>query len=148
MDQKAEADWVKSTLARFDGKHVAPLKTLVAASSGVLLAELPGSHEVGASWVLKAKAEAGEIDVRVFGKLAALSESDAILHVLQMVQLAPEAGLPDLEPFLNHKKLLVRVWALDALFRTDPARAAPLIEEALKNPSAAMRARARALRNA
>ncbi|MBO6676139.1 MAG: hypothetical protein JJ908_13785 [Rhizobiales bacterium] len=140
-----------AALYAFDGKRVAGLKALVKAdiADADLLALLPGSHEIAATWVLKARLEAGLLgdaaQRQVFEPLPQLTEPDAILHLLQMVQLAPFASADDVRPFLTHKRTLVRVWALDALARLAPDEAAPLIEAALDDPSAAMRARARAL---
>ena len=139
-------DPTRKVLASFDGRHVAPLRTLLDAPLAEVMAEVPGPYEVAATWVLKAKAERGEIAAGVFAKLPDLTQPDAVLHVLQMVQYASNERVPDLEPYLVHKKLLVRVWAIDALARTDPVAAAPHLEAALRNPSAAMRARAKALR--
>ncbi|MGD1886492.1 MAG: hypothetical protein ACFB01_05090 [Cohaesibacteraceae bacterium] len=51
-------------LAAFDGKHVAPLRTLARSNvpSRDLLRFLPGPHEVAASWVLKARVEGNGLD--------------------------------------------------------------------------------------
>jgi HEAT repeat protein len=140
-----------AALYAFDGKRVAGLKPLVRADvpDAELLAELPGPHEIAASWVLKARLEAGLLgdaaQKAIFAHLPKLTEPDAILHLLQMVQHAPFASVDDVRPLLAHKRTLVRVWALDALGHLAPDEAAPLIEAALDDPSAAMRARARAL---
>lgn len=140
-----------AALYAFDGKRVGGLKALVKAdvADADLLALLPGPHEIAASWVLKARLEAGLLGQAarngIYECLPKLSEPDAILHLLQMVQHAPHAEADVIRPFLTHKRTLVRVWALDALARVAPDEAAPLIEAALDDPSAAMRARARAL---
>jgi hypothetical protein len=140
-----------AALYAFDGKRVVGLKALVRADvpDADLLAELPGPHEIAATWVLKARLENGllsdAVQKRVFQHLPKLTEPDAILHLLQMVQHAPFATVDDVRLFLTHKRTLVRVWALDALARLAPDEAAPLVEAALDDPSAAMRARARAL---
>lgn len=145
------AEDLTDQLAAFDGKHVAPLRALARGDvpSGDFLAYLSGPHEVAASWVLKARAEKGGLDEAiarsVFEALPQLSEPDAILHALQMVQFAPVADPALIRPFLTAKRTLHRVWALDALSRVAPVEAAPIIEAALDDPSAAMRARARAL---
>lgn len=142
----------RAVLEAFDGTHVAALKPLVHSDlpDSDLLSELPGPNEIAASWVLKARLEAGLLDDaacrEVFASLSVLSEPDAILHLLQMVQHAPYADAARVRPFLNHQRVLVRVWALDALARIAPDEAAPLIEAALGDRSAAMRARARALK--
>ncbi|MEO0385231.1 MAG: hypothetical protein AAF234_16930 [Pseudomonadota bacterium] len=116
-----------------------------------LLELLPGPHEIAASWVLKARLEAGLLGETtqnsIYACLPKLSEPDVILHRLQMVQHAPYAPADTIRPYLTHKRTLVRVWALDALARVAPDEAAPLIRAALDDPSAAMRARARALLN-
>ena len=138
-------------LAAFDGKPVAPLRTLARSNvpSRDLLRFLPGPHEVAASWVLKARVEGNGLDETiarsVFETLPKLTQPDAILHALQMVQFAPVADPTVIRPFLAVKRTLHRVWALDALSRVAPDEAVPLIEAALEDPSAAMRARARAL---
>lgn len=148
-----------AALHAFDGKRVAGLRSLVHSNvtDAALLAELPGSHEIAASWVLKARGEEGllgeDTKDRLFDCLPELSEPDAILHLLQMVQHArpaPEAAgalAAAIGPFLTHKRTLLRVWALDAMARVAPDEAAPLIEAALHDDSAAMRARARALQS-
>lgn len=140
-----------AALYAFDGKRVAGLRTLARSNEpdAALIAELPGEHEVGASWVLKARAEAGvlsdEAKQSFSASLADLTEPDAILHVLQMVQYAPFASADVIRPFLAHKRTLLRVWALDAMVRVAPQEAAPLVQAALNDESAAMRARARVL---
>ena len=147
----AMAQDVIDRLAAFDGKHVAPLRALARSDlpSRDLLPFLPGPHEVAASWVLKARAEGDGLDEAtarsVFATLPKLSQPDAILHALQMVQFAPVADPDTIRPFLDVKRTLHRVWALDAFSRVAPDEAAPLITAALDDPSAAMRARARAL---
>lgn len=140
-----------AALYAFDGKRVGGLKALVEAdvADADLLALLPGPYEIAASWVLKARLDAGllgeTVQNNVYACLPKLSEPDAILHLLQMVRHAPYASVDTIRPYLTHKRTLVRVWALDALARVAPDEAAPLIEAALDDPSAAMRARARAL---
>lgn len=143
-----------AALYAFDGKRVAGLRALVSSNmpDSAFLAELPGAHEIAASWVLKARAEAGglseEAKASLYDCLPDLTEPDAILHLLQMVQYASPARPTSAEmirPFLTHKRTLLRVWALDAMARVAPADAAPLVEAALQDESAAMRARARAL---
>lgn len=148
---------VNEALGAFDGRHVASLKRLVAEGLSesevrAVLAALPGPHEVSATWVLKALAEADRLSVdaagKAFGVLGQLTDGDAILHALQMVQHLPgPAGVArkQIETLLDHKKLLVQVWALDAMVRIDPAGGRPLVLEALDAPRASMRARARAL---
>lgn len=140
-----------AALYAFDGKRVAGLRTLARSNvpDSVLLAELPGEHEIGASWVLKARAEADALNDEVrhslFACLPDLTQPDAILHLLQMVQYAPFASADVIRPLLAHKRTLLRVWALDAMVRVAPQEAAALVYSALDDESAAMRARARAL---
>lgn len=142
-----------AALYAFDGKRVAGLRTLARSNvqDCALLAELPGEHEVGASWVLKARAEAGvlsdEVQRDLFAALPGLTAPDAILHLLQMVQHAPFASAEAIRPFLTNKRTLLRVWALDAMVRIAPEEAAHLVDAALSDESAAMRARARALQD-
>ncbi len=148
---------MNEALGAFDGRHVASLNRLVAeglseAEVRAVLAALPGPHEVGATWVLKTLAEADRLPVdaagTAFGVLGQLTKGDAILHVLQMVQHLPgpaRAARDQIETLLGHKKLLVQVWALDALARINPEVARALVVEALDAPRASMRARARAL---
>lgn len=155
-------DEIEDALIRFDGRHVASLRLLVdrgIAPDGVdsLVDAMPGPHEIGASWMLKALAEGEGLLradlVRVFATLPALTEPDAILHVLQMVQFDPEAARDVREamvPLAGHSRLLVTVWAFDAYCRTafgpgsDADREAR-IRQGLRNRSKAMQARARAL---
>jgi hypothetical protein len=156
------AQEIEDALIRFDGRRVAALRLLVErgiAPDGVaaLIAALPGPREVGASWMLKALGEIGalsRIDLeRVFASLPDLTETDAILHVLQMVCLDPEAaqGVRNaMVPLAGHRNLLVTVWTFDAYCRTasGPGAAADReerIRQGLTNRSKAMRARARAL---
>lgn len=140
-----------AALYAFDGKRVGGLKALVDTdvADADLLALLPGPHEIAASWVLKARLEAGllgeTVQNSVYACLPKLSEPDAILHLLQMVRHAPYAPADAIRRYLTHRRTLVRVWALDAPARIAPDEAAPLVEAALDDLSAAMRARARAL---
>lgn len=140
-----------AVLYAFDGKHVADLRALARTnvSDKIFLDEMPGPNELAASWVLKARAEIGTLSdhskLSLFDSLPKLSEPDAVLHMLQIVQHASAAPAETIRPFLNHRRTLVRVWALDALARVAPGEAAPLIKAALEDTSAAMRARARAL---
>ncbi|MDJ1016790.1 MAG: hypothetical protein QNJ35_09785 [Paracoccaceae bacterium] len=147
---------LQRALSDFDGKHVAPLKRVaVQVRSEDVCAFITGPEEIGATWVLKAIAEDGrasEKDIELaFEALSELSESDAILHVLQIAQFAPNAARAhqaSIRALLIHKKTLVRVWALDAMVRAAPGsdEARRLVEEALKGPQASLRARARALK--
>lgn len=148
---------ISAVLAGFDGKHVAPLRE--AAGKGapeVFLRHLAGPHQVAASWCLKAQAEAGRLRdahyAEVFAALSTLSSADALLHVLQMVQHAPEAARPYRPEFVRlagHPRLLVTVWAFDAYIRTtrsgEEADRDARIRQGLRHRSKAMQARARGL---
>lgn len=142
-----------AALYAFDGKRVAGLRSLARSSvpDDALLAELPGENEVGASWVLKARAEADVLSEAtgpaLFPRLPQLTQPDAILHLLQMVQHVSGASPDVIRPFLKSNRTLLRVWALDALTRVAADEAAPLVAAALEDTSAAMRARARALQS-
>jgi hypothetical protein len=156
-------DDIAAALAAFDGRHVAPLRVCVgdafsAAAMQALLIALPGPHQIGASWMLKALAETGRLsdaDLRAtLQQLPALHEPDAILHVLQTVQYAPASdarALRDhLRPLYRHTRGMVRVWAFDAYCRgadlpAERADIAARIDAALTDRQAAMRARGRGL---
>ncbi|MEM9320789.1 MAG: hypothetical protein AAGA70_17565 [Pseudomonadota bacterium] len=144
----------------FDGRRVAPLRALVAGNPDTrrVLDHVPGDHEIAASWVMKALAEAGRLstaDLAGFlARLPFLSEPDAVLHLLQSAQYAPQpvarAMRDDLVALYRHPRGLVRVWAFDAYVRGAdlPAERADLAERikaGTGNRYAAMRARARAL---
>lgn len=144
----------------FDGREVAPLKALVAEGPVVrrVLEHVPGPHEVAASWVLKAMAERGQMSdaelAGFLGRLSLLTEPDAVLHLLQTAQYAPQlvarALRDDMVPLYRHPKGLVRVWAFDAYIRgaDHPAElddTRERIRQGLGDRQAAMRARARGL---
>lgn len=146
--------------AAFDGRHVAPLRALVADGPEVrrVLEHVPGPHEVAASWVLKALAEDGrltQVELAGFlGRLPLLTEADAILHLLQCAQHAPppvaRAMRDDLVPLYRHPRGLVRVWAFDAYIRgaNHPAEmddTEERLRQGARDRYAAMRARARGL---
>ncbi len=150
---------IAAALAAFDGHKTAPLKALMAdgltgEAAGELLARCPGPDEIGATWLLKALAEAGELTPEAaraaFAKLSALTEADAVLHVLQLAQLvdgAADGQAAAIRARLDHARMLVRVWALDALVRADPkdVDVHDLVRAALDAPEGSMRARARRL---
>ncbi|ABD56905.1 hypothetical protein [Jannaschia sp. CCS1] len=148
-----------AALEAFDGTHTAPLKDVLRAdltekALATLLAEIPGIHEVPATWLIKALAEAGRIGsgtlAEVFERLPTLTKSDAVLHVLQCAQHAPDAApilRPHLPAYFGAKTILLRVWVLDAYCRAAPPEEdlTDRIRQGLRNRSAAIRARSRAL---
>ena len=148
---------LRQQLDAFDGKHTAPLQTIAAEATPdlqrQLVREIPGPRETAATWVLKALAEQGRLEEKVaasvFEELAGLSDWQAMLHVLQMVQHHPRAFAVDvdtLRDLLAHPKTLVRAWALDAFVRVGPAgESRRLVNEALDAKQASIRARARQL---
>ncbi|MDD9921522.1 MAG: hypothetical protein OXQ92_04455 [Boseongicola sp.] len=139
----------------FDGIRTEPLKKVLGGCvSSDVLPFIPGPHEIPATWFLLKLAKAGSVSLRdaevAAQRLPQIQSADAVLHVLQMAQHLPDAyanSKTAIAPLLEHKRILIRVWALDALVRADPA--APeligLIDNAAKDSSAAMRARARQL---
>jgi hypothetical protein len=162
MDRMVDPEEIEDALTRFDGRRMASLRLLVErgvsrAGVGALIDALPGRHEIGASWMLKALGEKGALTPEdlapVFRSLPHLGEADAILHVLQMVRMDPVAArvIRDrIVPFAGHDRLLVTVWAFDAYCRTakgaeEEADRDARIRQGLTNRSKAMRARARAL---
>jgi hypothetical protein len=155
-------DEIDAELGRFDGRRVETLRLLVSrglSPDGIaaLIEAVPGRHETGASWMLKALAETGALSreqlTRVFASLPELTEPDAILHVLQMVRFDPVAarGVRDaMVPLAGHPRLLVNVWTFDAYCRSAFGPGADAdrherIRQGLRHRSKAMRARARAL---
>ncbi len=156
-----DGDAIRAALTGFDGRHVAGLRALVrrglsAAGVAAVMDEVPGPLETPASWVLKALAETGALGrdevAGLYLRLPDLTDTDALLHVLQLVQRHPAAARPvrdAIAALTSHKTLLVRVWAFDALCRTTPpdgtAERDARIRATLSDPSKAMQARARAL---
>ncbi|MEM6323790.1 MAG: hypothetical protein AAF748_08910 [Pseudomonadota bacterium] len=152
---------VTRAFSEFDGRHVAPLRRLAdgdlsATARGAVLAAIAGPDQIAATWIIKHWAENGAFlpgdAAQVFAALPRLNAPDAILHVLQMVQMFPEEAvpaLPTIRVHLKHRRVLVRTWALDAFVRCGPrAEAEKLLNSALKDASAAVRARARQLQAA
>lgn len=152
---------VLEALVAFDGKRVAPLREAVAgfnAAEATLLTEAcHGIHAVAATWMVKAlleKSRAGALDMgAVFAALQYDLPWNSQLHLLQSVQFAPDAALPQVmfvRARLQQKRTLLRVWALDAFVRLalvessflPEARALVADAQAGKG---AMHARARAL---
>ena len=148
---------LQEQLSAFDGKHVAPLRTLADAAKleqqRELAGEVSGPHETAATWILKSLAETGRLDpavaASVIEELDALESWEAILHVLQMVHYTSadvKVDLKTLRGLMAHEKTLVCVWALDAFAKVGPPEEAkPLVQNALDAKQASMRARARKL---
>ena len=157
MDQLDEA------LSEFDGKHVARLRAVVDAFDPAQAERLMRVCEngvaretVAASWVIKAVGERGNADAfdwpRLFRVLETAPDWECALHLLQSVQHVADGPTDaQIRPWLDHTRLLVRVWALDAFVRLalhddalrDEARAR--IATAQADGPASLRARARAL---
>ncbi len=149
----------------FDGKHVDDLNSAArnfAPSDGPVLIELCSSgesaHRVAATWIVKAVLETGgaaPLDLPAFfARLDVETDWEALLHLLQSVQHAPEAASARraaVRNLLDHKKALVAVWALDAFVRIGLETGDGLedarqrVETSLTYGKAAMRARARHL---
>ena len=149
----------------FDGKHVSELRVAARGFDGDEAAELlefcasgAPRHRVAATWIVKAVLEAGggaTLDLwRFFSNLAVETEWEALLHLLQSVQFAPEPASAEraaIEGLLGHEKALVAVWALDALVRVAIETGEGLdavqgrVDAALSDKRASKRARARHL---
>ena len=149
-------------LAEFDGKHTDPLRVAAAdyenADASTLEAECFGARAVAATWVVKALLEDGRalsLDMNsVFEALRTNNQWETTLHLLQSVQYAPEAALAQvfaIQELMANPKTLIRVWALDAFVRVAQVdrgflpEARRLVDQALENEAASVRARARAL---
>lgn len=155
---------IEAVLA-FDGRHVDDLRTALGeyrARDGESLIELCSSGEpmnrVGASWMVKALLERGleaSLDLRAyFSRLDVEREPDVLLHILQSVRFAPDAAMDHraaVGKLLDHEKVLVGVWAMDALVRIALKGGEGLeearrhVEEGLVHRKASVRARARHL---
>lgn len=155
-------DDIQKALAAFDGRRIAPLKDavdlpLTPEAEGAILDAVAGPDQVGATWMVKALAEAGRLSEAQLAEALAdfpkLTEPDAILHLLQTVQYAPGVAEPYLRNFVGlagSDKLFLRVWAFDAYCRVAAMHGAMAdvtdrIEQGLTDRSKAMQARARAL---
>lgn len=151
---------LSETLARFDGKHVDELRAASEGLDASELAALPkfcrGEHAVAATWMVKLLIEANRVNLlaEAMECLHADMPWEAQLHLLQCVQHAPDVAITKvsvIRQLMDHPKTLLRVWALDALVRiwtVEPALAveAPkLVENALNDKAASVRARARQL---
>ncbi|MBC6437134.1 MAG: hypothetical protein GDA52_03095 [Rhodobacteraceae bacterium] len=161
LPMRTAAD-IHAACAAFDGVRVAPLRTVLKeplsdAALGAVLDGLCGPNQVAASWIVKALAEMGTIRedalTQAFAALRGMQNPDAALHILQSVHHAPHLAhpfRPHLMSLVEHPRLLLRIWALDACCRTarspaERADAAARVGQALRDRSGAMRARARAL---
>ncbi len=155
-------------LARFDGKTTTELKEALplAAQSDQADALLRACWSenprvaVAASWVVKALIEsgrAGYLDMpAVFEVLETADHWETQLHLLQIVQHAPEAAVDRVAAVrrrLAAQKTFVRVWALDAFVRIAGVRgelreeARALVEAGMQDKAASMRARCRNLQS-
>ncbi|MCP5072990.1 MAG: hypothetical protein GY947_06810 [Rhodobacteraceae bacterium] len=155
-----------NALNRFDGKTTTELKEALPLAAepdqaGTLMhacwSEEP-RLAVAATWVVKALVESGQgghLDMpEMFTVLETADHWEVQLHLLQIVQYAPEAAVDQVAAvrrLLGAKKTLIRVWALDAFVRVagvrgelrDEARA--MIAAGLNDKAASMRARCRNL---
>ncbi|MEM9642757.1 MAG: hypothetical protein AAGA19_14785 [Pseudomonadota bacterium] len=105
---------------------------------------------VAGTWILKALLETGRADgirlEQAFDVLRSPPDWTVALHLLQSVRFARDAVAQALiDPYLDHERTLLRVWALDALVRVAPDAARARVDAALHDTAASMRARARAL---
>ena len=157
------ADAIDTALGAFDGQHVGPLKAAVEefedGHAGTLMSACESDdarRAVAASWMIKALSESGRVTPfdwsRIWRVLETSPDWECALHLLQTVQHAPHGPTYDqVQPWLDHKRTLLRVWALDALVHVagrepryvDEARAR--VRGALADGPASLRARARAL---
>lgn len=151
---------LRTALEEFDGTRVEPLLRAVPEAKGNLGALVCYCADprlaVGATWLVKHLAEAGE-DVDFHGVFQTLGAQDhwaAQLHILQIVQYRPELALAatvQVRALLDAKKVLVRVWALDAFVRIADLDAdlrkegKARVTEAMGATSASLRARAKNL---
>ncbi|MCP5089139.1 MAG: hypothetical protein GY952_20350 [Rhodobacteraceae bacterium] len=155
-----------NALNRFDGKTTTELKEALPLAAepdqAVTLMHACWSEEprlaVAATWVVKALVEEGKgahLDLAaLFAVLESADHWEVQLHLLQVVQYAPEAAVDQVAAvrrLLGAKKTLIRVWALDAFVRIarvrgelrDEARA--MVSAGLNDKAASMRARCRNL---
>jgi len=160
---------VRERLLEYDGKRVAPFRQVVEhlgvsrESFEVLLglaAEEEEAFEIGATWGLKAMAEAGlqpsEDHARTLVQLLATAQApDAILHLLQLLPYLP--SVPDLEAglyqtlltHLRSKRTFVRAWAYSGLGQLAQRNSeyrdvvGALFDKAMATESASVRARIR-----
>lgn len=166
---------IAATLRSYDGKRVAPFRTVGEAvrdapeSAVGQLVDLAASDEmelqVGATWVLKHLAErgtapggaSGETLLNLLGRPIA---PDALLHILQTLpHMHIDAdwlgGLRDaLLALIGSKRAFIRAWAyngLGILAARDPSLRSEverLFDQAVKTDSAAVKVRIRHARSA
>ena len=137
----------------WDGKTTTSLKAvadqLLPADYDDLLAACRSSDKTtarAASWVLKAAYEKGADIAYPSDLLSRDLHWEVALHLLQSVQYVT-ADVPPVmvAPYLTHKKVVVRAWALDAYVRLGGPDTANLLRMAANDPAASIRARARNL---
>ena len=170
VDADLTAD-LRRSLDSFDGNAVSMLSEIRArfgtstdfkpALIG-LFAETEGHISRGATWIWLDHLKAGGTATRedwaaINDQLDQITDWQAVLHVLQSVDFLTElpANTRALSAFasrhLSHKRPFVRAWALNALCRLaalDPSLTAEAIQahaDALNDPAASVRARARNL---
>ena len=156
-------------LSRFDGKSLVELKSIKAArdSSSELLADLveitgddDKNMQIGATWLLRAYLEEGarlsaEQIGRLVLRLPTLHDGFSRLHICQSMRQI-EVSARHAEAFavffrecLLSKNTFLRAWAPDGFCRLAArhprydAEVRVLIEKALADPAASVRARAR-----
>lgn len=166
---------IAATLRSYDGKRVAPFRTVAEAvrdapeSTVGQLVELAAADEmelqVGATWVLKHLAERGTAPGGASGEtlLSLLGRPiapDAVLHILQTlphmhIDAAGLGGLRDaLLTLIGSKRAFLRAWAyngLGVLAARDPSLRSEvqrLFDQAVKTDSAAVKVRIRHARSA
>lgn len=150
---------LEKTFVRFDGRDLEPLRRFVSESlsktaQNALLAACSGPDEVAATWIVKALVERGRLGsgqiARAFEAFAEVTAPDAVLHLLQCAQYAPDAApilRPYLTPYYGHSRILIRAWAFDAYCRSAPADEdlGDRIRQGLSSRHGSIRARAKAL---
>lgn len=166
---------IAATLRRYDGKRVAPFRTVAEAVRDTpetavgQLVELAASDEmelqVGATWVLKHLAERGTAprgsgSARLLGLLGRPMAPDAALHILQTLpHMRIEAGQRGalrqaLMELIRSRRAFVRAWAyngLGVLAASDPAlrkEVERLFDRAATTETAAVKVRIRHARAA
>ena len=142
-----------ATLAAWDGKRTDTLRALAGQLTEedrpALLRACRSNDELtarAASWVLKACYEAGMDIAYPADMLSDELHWEVALHLLQSLQHVAVDIPPELVGrYLDHKKPMVRAWALDAYVRLGALDAADVLQRAQEDPAASVRARARNL---